>query len=116
MKKILLIALILTGVIVSMAQNKKIMVVDLSDPYGCLIAYNNTYNQFLYQYHDDMRDCAYGIAMDWFSFLNDGPDAVSLLATWANPSCAWDAYDRFYTNLDLAADSFVACSGLEITP
>lgn len=77
-----------------------------STNYDCLAAYNNQFIEFNYQFRNDLRDCGYGIILDWLTM-----DPLSFM----NTDCGFEALDRFYTNCDGAATSFAACSGLVIT-
>ncbi|RYG21898.1 MAG: hypothetical protein EOO07_01390 [Chitinophagaceae bacterium] len=105
MKKILLIALIYLATCPVYSQHK----VAVAAP-DCLVAYQNAYNAFNLQFRNDIRACGLDLVFTWVDDATPG-DAIGSL--W-NADCGWNAYYRLFTNLDLAADLFVACSGLEI--
>ena len=109
MRKIILTTLICLSVYGVYGQKKTQVVAPAPD---CLLVYNVAYSEFDRQFRNDIRGCAMGIIMTYI----DGVSPSDIVGSLWNVDCGYAALDRFYTNIDLAADSFAACSGIFVTP
>ena len=105
MKKIILSTYLVIAVVNLSIGQTKFQVVDANT--DCLYTYNYTYQTLNYQYLNDINECGLGLVMNWMS---EDP-----FSSFLDIDCGWEALDRFYTNVDNAADQFIACSGLVIT-